>query len=619
MAHESFEDAATAAFLNEHFVCIKLDREERPDVDQIYMQAIQALTGQGGWPLTVFLDAERRPFHGGTYFPPERRWGRPSFRDVLQAIVRFWKEQPADIAEQTRRLMNVYAREKEELASSAAEVDWRARGEAIVERHRKSFDAQHGGFGTAPKFPRPAGLQCLLHHADHHASAADARSMVEQTLVHMLAGGIHDQLGGGFMRYSTDERWLVPHFEKMLYDNAQLLQVLLDLWRGQPTPTLRAAMGALLTYVERDLMLAHGAFAAAEDADSEGHEGKFYMFTAEECDALLGAASPLAREAYGVIEGGNFEGSNILHRPVALDELARTRGLSPAQAEAQLESARKVLFDARSLRVRPSRDDKVIAAWNGLMIGAMARAGVMLDEPHWTIVAERAADFVSAQMRAEDGSLLRIHCAGAARFRASLDDRAAMGLAHLELFAATGRVADFARAIALAEECLRFHADPAGGALFFAADELDLIARQKDSYDGAMPSGNSLAALLFARLGAALPSSPWRERALAIAGAFGSWITRAPDAMPLLVVAALQASEPPRTLTVHGDPHDPDVRRLLIAAHRQSRAGTVIIPVRDATAHSQLASLGLPLPPNPQPSATAELCSNATCQRFVGE
>ncbi len=616
MAHESFEDEATATYLNEHFVSIKLDREERPDVDQIYMQAVTALTGQGGWPLTVFLDAERRPFHGGTYFPPERKYGRPSFRDVLQAITRFWREQPADIAEQSRRLMQVFEREEAGLVESAGAVDWGECSRAILDRHQRTFDAVHGGFGAAPKFPRPAGLQSLLHHAERHPEATEAMPMVRTTLGHMVAGGIHDQLGGGFMRYSTDEHWLVPHFEKMLYDNAQLLEVLLDLLRREDDVELRAAATALLTYVRRDLLLDGGAFAAAEDADSEGHEGRFYVFRAQELDELLGSESSLAKSAFGVTESGNFEGTNILHRPVTVEALARSAGVAPEALRLRLDAARNALLTARAKRVRPLRDDKVIAAWNGLMLAAMARAGLVLDAPEWTLMARRAADFVTAHMRASDGSLLRIHCAGSARFRASLDDRAAMGLAHLALFTAAGAVEDLERAIALAEECLRFHASPESAALHFAADEPDLIARQKDSYDGALPSGNSLAALLFARLGAVLPDTDWRARALSLAGAFGTWLARAPDAMPLLVLAAVEASEPPRTLTVHGDPAHPKVRRILVNAHQSTTAGTIIIPVRDGVAHAALRALGVPLSEEIQPGGSAELCENFTCRRF---
>ena len=602
MAHESFEDAATAADLNEHYIAIKVDREERPDVDQIYMQAVTSLSGQGGWPLSVWLDAERKPFWGGTYFPPEPRWGKPSFRDVLEHLRKVWHERKDAVQQNAEKLCG-HLRQVESQAPRAVPtvaVDAIAKAVKALD---SSFDEKNGGFGGAPKFPRPAGLSLLLHTAARDGTNRRITHMVCRTLDAMSHGGIRDHLGGGFMRYSTDAKWLVPHFEKMLYDNAQLIEVLLDAHLQFGRADFAVVLRDTVAYVLRDLLLPCGAFAAAEDADSEGEEGIFYVFTAAEFDELLGPDALLARRVLGVSEEGNFEGRNILHWPRPLAEAGPAAGLNEQELQARWARWRAILLERRAQRIRPQRDDKVIASWNGMMIAAMARAGAALAEPSWVQQAADAAEFVHAKMRAADGSLLRIWCSGNARFTASLDDRAAMGLAYLALFSATGRAYWLQRARAMTDEIVARHSDEADGALFFAEAAPDLIARPKEAYDGALPSGNSLAALLFVRLGAVCRDEALRQRAAAIAEAFAGFVARAPEAAPSLLCAAREAEEAPRTLTVHGFPS---------VAHLLRAAGCVLIPVAP-TERDALAALGVNVEGR---SGEALLCMNGTCQRL---
>ena len=615
MAHESFEDARTAADLNEHYIAIKLDREERPDVDQIYMHAVTALAGQGGWPLSVWLDADRRPFWGGTYFPPERRWGKPSFREVLEQLRRVWHERGEAVQRNAEQLCARLGLGEAQLSTadvSGAQPLAETLCQRALEVLHTSFDARNGGFGGAPKFPRPAALALLLHVAARDRAEQRPAAMLSRTLEAMNHGGIRDHLGGGFMRYSTDERWLVPHFEKMLYDNAQLIEVLLDAHVQLGREDFAAVVRDTVGYLQRDMLLPCGAFAAAEDADSEGEEGLFYVFSAEEFDALLGADAVIARRVLGVSDAGNFETRNILHWPLPLADAALAVGIEATEIAARFAQWRTLLLAHRAERIRPQRDDKVIASWNGMIIAALARASVILDEPSWLVLAETAGEFVHSQMRAQDGSLLRIWCGGTKRFTASLDDRAAMGLAFLALFSATGRSRWLQHARSMAHEIIERHADTQDAALFFAEASADLIARPKEAYDGALPSGNSLAALLFVRLGAVCHDEVLRERARAMTAAFRGFMARAPEAAPLLLCAAREAEEAPRTLTVFGDPQVPAVRTLLRAAQRNGVPGRTVIPVAPSE-RSALEALGVAVAGT---DGEAQLCEDGICRRF---
>ncbi|MGH8875438.1 MAG: thioredoxin domain-containing protein, partial [Acidimicrobiia bacterium] len=403
MAHESFEDPETALVMNELFVSIKVDREERPDVDSVYMEVVQAATGRGGWPMTIWLTPDGRPFYAGTYFPPEDRHGMPSFRRVMAAVAEAWAERREGISEQADRLT-------EAISQSLPPADHLPGPEALSEAYRaleREYDPVNGGFGGAPKFPQQPVLDFLLRI---HAApwAPQAGRMVARTLLNMARGGIHDHLGGGFSRYSVDSGWLVPHFEKMLYDNAQLARLYLWGWRELGVEEFRGVAIATIEYLVRDLVHPDGGFFAAEDADSEGVEGKFYVWSREEFLETAGPEDgPVAAAFYGVTAEGNFEGATILHQARTLDEVAEQAQMSNGETAAAIERASRRLLAARSVRVRPGLDDKVVASWNGLTIRALAEAGAALDEPRYLEAARRCARFVLEELVDGQGRLLR--------------------------------------------------------------------------------------------------------------------------------------------------------------------------------------------------------------------
>ena len=481
MAHESFEDPATAKLMNERFVNVKVDREERPDVDSIYMEAVQAMTGQGGWPMTVWMDHEGRPFYAGTYFPDVPRHGMPSFRQVVDAVSDAWVNRRDDVGEQASRLVSTIGRE--------IPVGDLAGVETLADAYRQiesTFDTVNGGFGHAPKFPQQPVLEFLLR-VHEEEWAPEAGPMLTKTLEEMAAGGIHDQIGGGFARYSVDARWLVPHFEKMLYDNAQLTR--LYLWAGIELnrPDFLVVARSTITYLERDLRHPEGGFFSSEDADSEGVEGKFYVWTPDEIRAVLGGGAEPVLTYYGVTDEGNFEGSNILE--VVGDA-----------APEHLDLLRSRLVAARARRVRPGLDDKVVASWNGLAIRALAEAGGALREPSYLQLARQAADFVLNNL-VLDGVLMRSWREGRTSVPGFLDDHASMALGLFVLFAATGEERWFTAAMDLVAAFGRFRR--AGGG-FYSTDEGNdtLVKRPTDLTDNPSPSGNALAAeaLLWASL-----------------------------------------------------------------------------------------------------------------------
>ena len=481
MAHESFEDPETAELMNERYVNVKVDREERPDVDSIYMEAVQAMTGQGGWPMTVWLDHEGRPFFAGTYFPKEQRHGMASFGQVMDAVSTAWRERRDEVADQAGRLVDAISREiptgdipgQEQLASAYDQIE-------------SSFDPVNGGFGGAPKFPQQPVLEFLLRVRSEEW-APNAGAMLVETLDALAAGGIHDQIGGGFARYAVDSHWLVPHFEKMLYDNAQLAR--LYLWAGieHERPEFVEVARSTLDYMIRDLRHADGGLFSSEDADSEGVEGKFYVWTPEEIRSVLGDRSDDLMAYYGVTEQGNFEGSNILH----------VVGEDPP---ADLDALRKRLLEARSARVRPGLDDKVIASWNGLAIRAFAEAGVALGVDDYLEAAVGAASFVHEHLLTDEG-LMRSWREGHTSVPGFLDDHAGLAVGLFSVFAATGEERWYETAIELVDRLSLFER-PEGGFYSNSNDNADLVKRPTDMTDNPLPSGNALAAeaLLWASL-----------------------------------------------------------------------------------------------------------------------
>src|SRR4051812_27407199 len=477
MEHESFEDPNIASVMNSRFVCIKVDREERPDVDSIYMDAVQAMTGSGGWPLNAFVTPEGAPFFAGTYFPPTPRHGLPAWRQVLDAVAQSWVDQRGEIdtaaANIVPRLQGAAALEAPDASLSSSALEEAVRGLSRV------FDAEFGGWGGAPKFPATSVIEFLL--------ARGERAMPLQTLRRMAAGGIYDQVGGGFARYSVDERWLVPHFEKMLYDNALLARAYLHAYQVSDEPLFRRVCEETLDWAIRELRQDEGGFASSLDADSEGVEGKFYVWTVPEIRSALGDLADVAITHFGVTDAGNFEGNNILVRATA----------DPPQ----LREIKAGLLEARASRVRPGLDDKRLTSWNALMINALADAGAALGRADYVAAAVACASFVETELRDAAGGLLRTFNRGRAKLPAFLEDHAFLLEAYLTLYEATFEERWFSAAVALAETILsRFYDPERGGFFSTAADHTGLIARRKDLEDAPIPSGGSAACLGLLRL-----------------------------------------------------------------------------------------------------------------------
>jgi uncharacterized protein len=494
MERESFEDPATAELMNEHFVSIKVDREERPDLDAIYMDAVQALTGSGGWPLTAFLTPEGQPFYAGTYFPNEPRHGMPAFRAVLEGVADVWEHRRDEARAQSARIVEAIDRTGR-LAASAEPLTDDILTQALSSL-RRAFDPRWGGFGGAPKFPQPMTLEFLLRQ--HLRGAPDALDMVRITLDKMAAGGIYDQVGGGFHRYSTDERWHVPHFEKMLYDNALLIRLFVHAWQVASNPDDRRIATETCDYLLRELRHPDGGFFSSQDADSEGVEGKFFVWS---WDELVEVGGEAVATALGASPNGNWEGTNVLWRPLPLGGIAEELEIDRGELERDLASARRKLFELREQRVRPATDDKVLAAWNALAITALAEAGRAFDRDDYVEAAVRAAEFVLTRLRRDDGRLLRSWRDGRSGQPAFADDHALMAEACLTLFETTFELRWFEGARDLGEDLLRlFHDEDRGGFFQTGADAERLVLRPKELVDNAVPSGNSVAADVLQRL-----------------------------------------------------------------------------------------------------------------------
>jgi uncharacterized protein YyaL (SSP411 family) len=514
MAHESFEDPDTAAFMNEHFVNIKVDREERPDIDSIYMTAVQALTGHGGWPMSVFLTPGQIPYYGGTYWPPEARQGMPSFRQVLEAVADAWQNKREDVQENAGNV-----RQFLEAASNrvprGADLNEDLLDEALG-AFQQSFDRRFGGFGNAPKFPQPSIIDFLLRFVRRRNDARAIR-MIELTLDQMAAGGMYDQLGGGFHRYSVDAEWLVPHFEKMLYDNAQLAQVYLDAYRQLDDPHYAGIARATLQWVLREMTAPEGGFYSTLDADTEGEEGLFYLWTPEEVDAVLPEEDArIAKLYWGIEPGGNFEGRSILTARKSDEDVARTLGIKLDDVSNRIPDIRSALLNARNERVKPGRDEKIIASWNGMMIRPMAEAGIVLDEPAFGEAAVRAGEFLLTMLFPESGALHSIRN-GVPGTSAFLDDYANAIDAFLALYQTTFDRRWFDAALRLAGTVIAEFSDEATGLLFDSSSRAEaLVTRPRDIQDGAVPSGNSIMALALIELGHMTMDEDYAQRAEAI-------------------------------------------------------------------------------------------------------
>ncbi len=565
MAHESFEDPDTAAVMNARFVNVKVDREERPDVDALYMQATLALHGHGGWPMTVFMTPDGRPFFAGTYFPPEPRGGLPGFRELLRAVADAYGERRDDIEAQadevTRRL-----RAAADRRADATPITPDLVGEALMGLARL-HDPANGGFGGAPKFPPSMALDLLLRRAWAHPGARVASEIAELTLARMAAGGIHDQLGGGFHRYSVDAIWLVPHFEKMLYDNALLIRVYALAARVTGNPAHADVVERAVAYLEREMLLPGGGFAAAQDADSPGGEGAYFVWTPEQMAEVLDDAHlAAARLRFGVTDTGNFEGgATVLHLAMPLDGVA---GRTGGDAASLVEAARVDLLAARGRRPAPARDDKLVASWNGLAIGALADAGVALGRPEWVARAEQTADAVLGRLIV-DGRLRRAELEGNARALGQLDDHADLCDGLLALYGATfaPRWLEAARELAARMVAL-FHDDVDGGFRYVGHDAEQLVARTRDLEDGPTPAGNSQAAWVLLRLAALTGDAESERLALEAVGLVASDVARYPQAFATALTAIDFHLSDPRQIAVVGDLGDPRTTALIAAARR---------------------------------------------------
>ncbi len=490
MAHESFEDVETAEDMNRWFVNVKVDREERPDVDSVYMEAVQATTGRGGWPMTVFLTPDGHPFFTGTYFPNTDRHGMPAFRRVLAAVEEAWRERRDEVEEQGSRVREAIDRR----LPKSEDLPGRRELETAYQSLESDYDPVNGGFGQAPKFPQQPLLEFLLR-IHRRPWAPRARAMLGHTLTRMARGGIYDQIGGGFARYAVDDIWLVPHFEKMLYDNAQLARLYTWAAIEFEAPDLGTIATETLRYLERDLSHPDGGFYSAEDADSEGVEGKFYVWSHDEFVEAVGPEdAAIAADYFGVTPPGNFEGANVLHVALTGGEVAERHGIDRPSVSAAVARAAGRLLEARSSRIRPGLDHKIVAAWNGLAIRAFAEAGRAFGDESLVERARRAAGFVLGQMRAKDGRLMRSWAEGQATVPGFLDDHAAVGVGLYSLYAATGEHRWYEAAEQMTDLILHWFSDGAGGFYSTPHDADDLIKRPTDQTDNPLPSGGSLAA-----------------------------------------------------------------------------------------------------------------------------
>ena len=516
MAHESFENPSIAAVMNERYVNVKIDREERPDLDAIYQHALALLGEHGGWPLTMFLTPAGEPFWGGTYFPPAPRYGRPGFGDVLLTLSEAWNNEPEKIAKNVEQIRNALGRlgQPQQGGLVAPEILDR-----VAERLTREIDPFNGGIGEAPKFPQ-VGLFELLWRAWKRTHQAPIREAVVRTLDHICQGGIYDHLGGGFSRYSVDQRWLVPHFEKMLYDNAELVELLTLVWQDEKRPLYEQRVAETIEWLGREMTHPDGGFFSSLDADSEHEEGKFYVWHEEEIDRLLGPRAPLFKQVYDVKPHGNWEEKTILNRLGSIELMSEAE-------EADLAADRAVLFHARAERIRPGLDDKILADWNGLMIAALAKAGSVFDRPDWIDLASAAFDFVRDRMMRPDGRLSHAWREGKAAHPATVDDYANLSRASLALLEATGDDRFLQAAGQWLAVLDRHYWDAASGGYFFAADDTtDVITRAKTASDSATPAGNGTMVGVLARLHLITGNDAYRERAEKIVTTFSGELQR---------------------------------------------------------------------------------------------
>jgi uncharacterized protein YyaL (SSP411 family) len=578
MERESFEDEATADVLNRHFVAIKVDREERPDLDTIYMTALQAMTQEGGgWPLSVWLTPDLHPFYAGTYFPPDNRYGRPGFKTLLNAIADAWANRRDEITRQSAEVVKFLNKARTEGRAGELSPELLANAGRVLQR---AFDPRYGGFGRAPKFPHALEIRLLLRLWKRSGDAT-ALHMVRHTLDRMAAGGMYDQVGGGFHRYSTDERWLVPHFEKMLYDNALLTSAYVEAWQATKDPEYRRVAAETIEYVFREMTDPAGPFYSTQDADSEGEEGKFYVWSRAEIDGVLGRDADLFCNVYDITPSSNWEGHNIPNRPRDWESVARPLSMSADDLRARCRQLGDRLYEVRSRRVWPGRDDKVLTAWNGLMIAALAQAGAAFGEPRYVAAASRAAEFLLRHLRKPDGRLYRTTAVGSpAKLDGYLEDYSFLIDGLVSLYQATFEPRWLREAVALAEVMISDFADPAGGFFYTATGHEPLITRTKDSFDGSTPSGNAMAATALVRLAALTGRDDFRERGEKTLTAFAGLMRDSPTGTGQMLSALDFHLGPVSEVAVIG-PRDAEPARRVSRAIGERFLPNVVVAAHD--------------------------------------
>ena len=622
MEEESFEEPEIARFLNQHFIAIKVDREVRPDVDAVYMSAVQAMTGSGGWPLNLWLTPERKPFYGGTYFPPRDHGPHQGFATILAAIQRHYEENRGSIEEVADQLTALIKQDLEAVTATASQVP----GEEVLRLAKSAYarnaDRARGGLLGSMKFPSSLPIRFLLRF-HRRTGDPEALQLATLTLERMAAGGIHDQIGGGFHRYSTDPDWLVPHFEKMLYDNALLALAYLEGWQATERADFAQVTREILDYAKREMTSPEGGFYSATDADSlnaegESEEGWFFSWTPQEVEAVLGADQARAVNGYyGVTPAGHLEGRSVLHRERDPGELALELGIERERLDSIIRGARERLYEARARRPAPLRDEKILAGWNGLMISAFAQAGFALDDPSYTNAAGRAARFLLAEMR-EDGRLLRSFKDGRAAGPAFLEDYAFVVAGLLDLYEADSNPHWLREALSLQETLDVHYADAAGGAYFKNADDHErLLAREKPSQDGAVPSGNSIAARNLLRLAELTGDDRYLERASTLFSAFHEMLTRAPTALSEMLLALDFQLEATKEIVVIRPPSGGDLASMLAplrATLLPNRILAVATEGDDLRAHSAAVPLVAGKVAR-EGKVTAYVCQNRVCER----
>jgi uncharacterized protein YyaL (SSP411 family) len=615
MEHESFEDPEVGKLLSEHFISIKVDREERPDLDQIYMTAVQLLTQHGGWPMSMFLTPDLEPFYGGTYFPPTDRHGLPSFKKLVLALADAWKNRRTEIVTSATQITaGVQESMKLEAGDGTLGPDLLRGAAKMLQR---AFDPRFGGFGQAPKFPHPMELRLLLRIAKRFGDES-ALDMVRTTLDQMAMGGLYDQLGGGFHRYSTDQRWLVPHFEKMLYDNALLAVAYLEGYQVTGNEFYREIVEKTLAYVGREMTAYDGAFFSTQDADSEGVEGKFFVWTLQEIESLLGPDdAKLFCSIYDVTPQGNWEEHNILHLSRGLDAEAKMLAMPADELKARLQSCKEKLLAARSKRIWPGRDEKILTSWNALMIHSFAKAAQVLEKPEYTQAASRAADFLLTKMRRDDGRLFRTTFAGMApKLNAYLEDYAYLIDALVTLYETTFEPRWITSAISLAKVMIeQFWDDGEGGFFYTGKDHEALIARNKDPHDNATPSGNSMAVTGLLRLAKLTGNADFFDKAEQTLKLFRGLMARSPTAAGQMLNALDFYLGPVQEIAVIGDAANSEVIEVLRHLRRPFRPHQVVA-WKSASETSKELEQALPLLKDrpAQGIVTTYICENFACQ-----